>query len=382
VNQTGSESGYQTGSLPAIPEAASEVAELFEPLFWYIVAVTAAGTLLVMALVTVFCTLYRRQNTTGSTPRILGSHRLELFWTVTPLMIFLTFYAWGVYVYDRAVQIPDDIPEIFVFGKQWMWKAQYPNGQRVIIGGNPDNMTPEERKTIGALVLPLGKPVKVTFISEDVIHDFGVPAFRQKIDVIPGRYVSTWYNPTKLGDFHVFCDQYCGAWHSLMVGKIRVVPPAEFEQFLEGKGGAQGSDNPVDGSLAMRGWQHFQRLQCQGCHLANAGQGTQRAPRAPNLEGLYGREIPLKGGATVVADEQYIRESIVNPRAKVHEGWEPIMPGNYDSQVSEEDLRELVAYIKWLKPGQSIPPADRFPPPDGAPRNTQPTPSGSAGGGK
>lgn len=371
-------------TLPILPEAASEVADRFEPLFWYIVAVTAAGTLLVAVLLTVFCVQYRRQNTTGSTPRILGSHRLELFWTITPLMLFLTFYAWGVYVYDRAVQIPDDIPEIKVIGKQWMWKAQYPNGQRVIIGGNPGNMDEEDRgrATIGALVLPLGKPVKVTFISEDVIHDFGVPAFRQKIDVIPGRYVSTWYHPTKLGEFHVFCDQYCGAWHSLMVGKIRVVPPAEFEQFLEGKGGAQGSENPVDGSLAFKGWQHFQRLQCQSCHLPNGATGTDRAPRAPNLEGLFGQRIPLDGGGEVVADEQYIRESIVNPRAKVHEGWKAIMPGNYEQQVSEADLAEVVAYIKWLKPGQSIPPADRFPAPDGAPRNYQPTPSGSAGGGK
>lgn len=368
-------------SLPALPVSASEVGDRFEPLFWYIVAVTTAGTLLVGLLLTVFCVQYRRQNTTGSTPRILGSHRLELFWTVTPLMLFLTFFVWGVYVYDRAVQIPTDIPEIQIIGKQWMWKAQYPNGQRVIIGGNPKNMSEEDRKYIGALVLPLGKPVKVTFISEDVIHDFGVPAFRQKIDVLPGRYVSTWYNPTQLGEFHVFCDQYCGTWHSLMVGKVRVVPPAEYEEWLEGKGGAQGSENPVDGSPAFRGWQHFQRLQCQGCHLANIGQGTQRAQRAPNLEGLFGREVPLKGGTSVVADEQYIRESIVNPRAKVHEGWEPIMPGNYESQVTEEELRDVVAYIKWLKPGQSIPPNDKFPAPDGAPRETKPA-SPSAGGGK
>ncbi|MBX9584942.1 MAG: cytochrome c oxidase subunit II [Gemmataceae bacterium] len=368
-------------SLPGIPVSASEVGDLFEPLFWYIVAVTAGGTLLVGALLTVFCVQYRRQNTTGSTPRILGSHRLELFWTITPLMIFLTFYAWGVYIYDRAVQVPNDIPEIFVIGKQWMWKAQYPNGQRVIIGGNPANMSEEDQKHIGALVLPLGKPVKVTFISEDVIHDFGVPAFRQKIDVIPGRYVSTWYHPTKLGEFHVFCDQYCGTWHSLMVGKIHVVPPAEFEQFLEGKGGAHGSENPVDGSPAFKGWQHFQRLQCQKCHVPNAGAGTREHPQAPTLEGLFGRTVPLKGGTSVVADDQYLRESVVNPRAKVVEGWEPIMPGNYRDQVTEEELRDLVAYIKWLKPGQMIPPNDKAPSLNGAPRETKPE-SGSAGGGK
>ena len=367
------------GPLPAIAERASVMADLFEPLFWYITFWTTAGFVLVCALLAFCCVAYRRKPGRISTPRIRGSHRLELFWTVTPLLVFLTFYAWGVWVYDYAVHPPADAPEVFVIGKQWMWKAQYPNGQRVIIGGNPKNMTEEDRQSIGALVLPLDRPVKVTFISEDVIHDFGVPAFRQKIDVIPGRYVSTWYQPTKLGEYHVFCDQYCGAWHSLMVGKITVVPPAEFEAFLEGKGGAQGSANPVDGSLAHKGWQHFQRLQCQSCHMPNAGIGTGKHPRAPNLEGLFGRDVPVKGGTTVTADDQYIRDSIVNPRKHVVEGWEPVMPGNYGSQVSEENLNELVAYIKWLRPGTQLGPNDKAPPPYGAPRQTPP-PAGSTGG--
>lgn len=366
-------------SLPGIADRASVMADMFEPLFWYIMFWTTAGFLLVCALLVFMCVAYRRRPGHITTPRILGSHRLELFWTVTPLLVFLTFYVWGVYVYDYAVHTPADAPEVFVIGKQWMWKAQYPNGQRVIIGGNPKNMTEEDRKNIGALVLPLNRPVKVTFISEDVIHDFGVPAFRQKIDVIPGRYVSTWYQPTKLGEFHVFCDQYCGAWHSLMVGKINVVPPDEFDKFLEGKGGAQGSANPVDGSLAHKGWQHFQRLQCQACHMPNAGAGTKVHPRAPSLEGLFGRQVPLKGGGSVAADDQYIRESIVNPRAKIVEGWEGIMPGNFGSQVSEDDLNELVAYIKWLRPGTQLAPNDRAAGPFGAPRVTLP-PATSPGG--
>lgn len=370
-------------ALPGLAERASTTAERFEPLFWYIVGWTGAGIILVCILLSIFCIQFRRtKRGPVSTPRILGSHRLELFWTVTPLMVFLTFYVWGVHVYDNAVHTPPDVPEIFVIGKQWMWKAQYPGGQRVIVGGNPANMTEEERKSIGALVLPLDRPVKVTFISEDVIHDFGVPAFRQKIDVLPGRYVSTLYQPTKLGEFHVFCDQYCGTWHSLMVGKIRVVPPDEFEAFIQGQGGAQGSPNPVDGSMAHKGWQHFQRLQCQSCHTPNAAAGSREHPRAPSLEGLYGRTVPLKGGGSVVADEAYIRESIVNPRAKVVEGWEGVMPGNYESQVTEEELAQLVAYIRTLKAGGMIAPNDRAPAPFGAPRNTPtPTPpSGSPGG--
>ena len=153
----------------------------------------------------------------------------------------------------------------------------------------------------------------------------------------------------------------------------------EFDKFLEGKGGLQGSPNPVDGSLAHRGWQHFQRLQCQSCHMPNAGAGTKVHPRAPSLEGVFGRQVPLRGGGTVTADEQYIRDSIVNPRKHVVEGWEPIMPGNYGSQVTEDELAEVVAYIKWLRPGTQLAPNDRAVPPDGAPRVTPPPPVSTGG---
>lgn len=361
-------------ALPAMPESASVIADKFEPLFWYITAWTALGTIVVCVGLAWFCVAYRRTpGHQGSTPRILGSHRLELFWTITPLLIFLTFYVWGAWVYDGAVHPPKDAPEIMIIGKQWMWKVQYPGGQRVIVGGNPETMSDQERREAGALYLPLDKAVKVTFISEDVIHDFGIPAFRQKIDVLPGRYVSTWYHPNKLGEFHVFCDQYCGNLHSRMVGKVKVVPQDEFDKFLREK---------ADGSLAWEGQQLFRKLQCIDCHTANAAAGTHVHPRAPSLEGLYGRTVPLKGGGTVVADEQYIRESIVNPRAKVVEGWEPIMPGNYESQVSEEDLIKVIAYIRSLKAGGLIPPNQQFPAPDGAPRNTPQSPSSGSSGEK
>ena len=355
--------------LPALPERASVMADKFEWLFWYITAWTTLGTLAVCAGIVVFCIAYRRGATSGSTPRILGSHKLELGWTIVPLLIFLTFFAWGTVVYNDAVHPPEDAMEIYVIGKQWMWKAQYPNGQRVIIGGNPRNMTAEEQANIGAMVLPINKPVKLTLISEDVIHDFGVPAFRSKIDVLPGRYVSTWYEPTKLGEYHVFCDQYCGTWHSLMQGTIRVVSQDEFEKFLGGESPLQGpgTKNAVDGSLAWEGQQLFRKLQCASCHQPNAAAGTHLHPRAPSLEGLYGKTVPLEGGGSVVADDAYIIESILNPRAKVVEGWKPIMP-HYQGQVSEEDLNKVVSYIKSLKPGGVIPPNERFPAPDGAPR--------------
>ena len=346
--------------LPPVPVMASALAARFEALFWYITIVTAIGGLLVYAALLYFCVAYRRGVTTGSTPRILGSTRLEIAWTILPTIIFFTFFAWGVTVYNYAAHPPEDSYEIFIIGKQWMWKAQYPDGQRVIIGGNPKNMTELERKSIGRLVVPIGRPVKLTMTSEDVIHSFGLPAFRIKMDVLPGRYTSLWFEATRLGEYHLFCDQYCGTWHSLMVGKIAVVPQDEFDEFLRGTRPLQGTENPVDGSLAFEGRKLFLKLQCIECHT---GKPT---ARAPVLEGLYGTRVPLKGGGGEIADEAYIRESILKPRAKVVEGWEPIMP-SFQGQVTPQDLDALVEYIRSLRRGTTPDQTERTHPPVGAP---------------
>ncbi|MBP3957393.1 cytochrome c oxidase subunit II [Gemmata sp. G18] len=360
--------------LPFIPERASTLADQFEYLFWYITITTGVVGLGVYAAMAYFCVRYRRGATSGSTPRILGSTRLELAWTVVPLLVFITFFAWGMFVYNHAAHAPADSEEIFVIGKQWMWKAQYPNGQRVIIGGNPANMTEAERKSIGKLVLPVNKPVKLTFISEDVIHDFGVPAFRSKIDVLPGRFTTAWYQPTKLGEYHVYCDQYCGTWHSLMVGKIAVVPEQEYRDFLQGFKSLQGTSNAVDGSLAHEGRQLFLKLQCINCH------GATPTAKAPVLEGLYGSRVPLTGGGAEIADDHYIIESVRRPRLKGVEGWEKIMPAYDESQVSAEEMNALVAYIRSLKKGTTPDNTQRFPAPVGAPterpQSTVPTPGG------
>lgn len=370
-------------SLPFLLERATTHADRYDLLFWTIVAVTTLASLGTFAAIGYFCVAYRRSVTTGSTPRILGSHRLELMWTVTPLIIFLTLYAWGVAIYDGVMphNAPKDSMEVFVIGKQWMWKAEYPGGQRVIIGGNPNNMNDDERQRIGALVLPVNKPVKVTFISEDVIHDFGVPAFRSKIDVLPGRYVSTWYEPNRIGEYHVFCDQYCGAWHSLMVGKVRVVSQDDFDAFLQGWNNAQASKTggAPDGSPAWKGQQVFRQLQCLTCHTNNS------VAKAPVLENLYGADVPLANGKVVKADDNYIRESIVNPNAKVVYGWGRapdggsvmpyyrVGPGTQGHMgggtISNEDLNNLVAYIRSLKTGQTIPRNENYPTPGNAPGN-------------
>jgi cytochrome c oxidase subunit II len=349
------------GLLPFIPEMASEGALQFEYLFWYItITCGVVGGAIYIALL-YFCVRYRRGATTGSTPRILGSVRLELSWTIAPLMVFLTYYAWGAYIFNKAAHPPEDAMEIFIIGKQWMWKAQYPNGQRVIIGGNPRNMTEAERKSIGKLVIPKGRPVVFTMTSEDVIHSFGIPAFRQKMDVLPGRYTRMWVDPNKTGEYHLYCDQYCGTWHSLMVGKVKVVEEKEFDEWLMGHESLQGTENPVDGSLAHQGEQLFLKLNCGVCHSATP------TGKAPVLEGLYGTRAPLRGGGGEWVDDQYIIESIRRPRLKVVDGWEAIMPAYNDDQVSAEELNALVAYIRSLKKGGTPTRTERFPAPNGAP---------------
>lgn len=355
-------------SLPIIPERAASLANDFEYLFWYISITCGVVGIAIYVALLYFCVRYRRGATTGSTPRILGSVRLELAWTVLPLFVFLSYYAWGAYIYNKAAHPPEDAMEIFIIGKQWMWKAQYPNGQRVIIGGNPRNMTEAERNSIGKLVLPKGRPVRFTMTSEDVIHSFGIPAFRQKWDVLPGRYTTMWVEPTKVGEYHLYCDQYCGTWHSLMVGKVKVVNESDFDDWLLGFKSLQGTENSVDGSLAHEGRQLFLKLQCIRCHSASP------TGKAPVLEGLYGSRAPLKGGGAEIVDDAYIIESIRRPRLKVVDGWEAIMPAYDETQVTAEELNALVAYIRSLKKGTTPDRTEQFPAPNGAPTERQPSP--------
>jgi cytochrome c oxidase subunit 2 len=342
-------------NIPLLPDRAAEHAARVDYLFYYISAVTGLGGLIVAVLMIYFCAMYRRRGPNDRTPRIYGSHKLELAWTIAPTVLFLSFFAWGVAVYDQAFRGPADAPEIYVVGKQWMWKIQHPNGVR----------------EINEMHLLVGRPVKVTLISEDVIHSFGIPAFRDKIDVLPGRYVSTWYTPTKPGTYHLFCDQLCGIGHSQMVGWVHVMNKREYEDWLSGTrkplDGRPENYGQTDGTFAWEGRQLFLKLQCVGCH-------NREQPRAPLLEGMYGREIPLQGGGRTIFDEGYIRESILKPRAKVHQGWEAIMPTfagqlkDKSLDLSEEDaLARLVAFIKGLQPGQTPSRTEHFWAPVGAP---------------
>jgi cytochrome c oxidase subunit 2 len=361
------------------PEQASELAWHVDAVFWFIHAVTIVAGVGVYLAILVFCIRYRRRepNQLGPapTPRILGSHKLELAWTVIPLLVFLACYAWGAWVYNITLHPPPDATEIYVVGKQWMWKVQYPEGQRVILGQSSLDYEKDiggEGYFSGVMVLPIDKPVKIILTSEDVIHDFGIPAFRQKIDAVPGQYRTMWYRPTKIGVYDIFCDQYCGTNHSLMVGKVHVVDAATYNKWLRGEW--KTGQNSVDGSMAHQGRQLFQKLNCIQCH------DTQKS-KAPALEGIWGSDRPLRGGGTAKFDENYFRESVRRPRAKVREGWEPIMPHFGPDKVSDPDLNKVMEYIKSLKKGETPVRTEDWVPPVGGTTEPPPEPKKTTEGG-
>jgi cytochrome c oxidase subunit II len=289
-----------------------------DALYFFLVAVSAFFVVLIAALVIYFGIRYRRRAHAEVGARVVPSLTLELAWTIIPLGLGLVMFGWGAHVYVNQARPPAETLDVYVVGKQWMWKFQHLDGQR----------------EINELHVPVGRAVRLTGTSEDVIHSFFVPAFRLKADLIPGRYTTLWFNATKTGRFHLFCAEYCGTKHSGMVGTIVVMEPSEYQAWLAGGAG--------EGSLASQGQKAFQDLACVTCHRAD-GQG-----RGPLLEGLYGSKVSLNSGQAVVADEAYLRESVLSPSAKVVAGFQPIMP-TFQGLVSEEQLLALIEYIKSLK---------------------------------
>jgi cytochrome c oxidase subunit 2 len=306
------------GRFRLFPEQASTLAGKVDSLFLLLVLISAFFAGLIFLLVAVFAIKYRRRSDTERPRPIHGSTGLEIFWTAIPLGITLTVFGWGATLYFTMSRPPATSMEVFVVGKQWMWKFQHPTGQR----------------EINELHVPLNRPVKLTMTSEDVIHSFFVPAFRMKFDVVPGRYTTTWFQATKTGDFHLFCSQYCGTSHALMGGRVVVMQQGDYERWLSGAVSEE--------SLAAAGEKLFGRLGCSSCHQ-RVGTG-----RGPSLVGLFGNRVKLTTGETVGADETYIRESILNPQAKILAGYPPIMP-TFKGLISEEGLIQIIAYIKSLR---------------------------------
>jgi cytochrome c oxidase subunit 2 len=304
-------------NFPLFPERASALAWQVDGLYFLLIAVSAFFTLLIFVLIFVFAVKYRR-SVHPHPVQIEGSLPLELTWTLIPLGICMIFFAWGSLIYFQEARPPKGAMEVYVVGKQWMWKFEHETGQR----------------EINQLHVPIGADVKMVMSSQDVIHSFFVPAFRVKADVLPGRYTSLWFHPTKVGTYHLFCSQYCGTDHSGMIGQVIVMEPYAYQAWLTSGGG-------TTNTLAQNGQQLFAQLGCATCHRSDT-QG-----RGPNLGGIFGQQVSLEDGRTVTADENYIRESILNPGAKIVSGFKPIMP-TYQGQVSEESLMALVAYIKSL----------------------------------
>ena len=303
------------------PEQASTHAEHVDTLFFFLLGVSGFFSVLIAVSLIYFAVKYRRRSPTDAPKPVHSSLALELTWSLIPLAITLFTFVWGAQVYFRSARPPEDVMEIYVVAKQWMWKAQHVGGQR----------------EINQIHVPAGKPVKLTMISQDVIHSFFVPAFRIHQDVLPNRYTSVWFEATKPGTYHLFCSQYCGTNHAKMIGEVIVMPPEEFALWLK-----QGAD----GSMASEGRKLFLKLQCVTCHGADAG------GRGPLLEGLHGKEVTLRDGRRVRADDAYLRESIANPDAKIVLGFQPTMP-SYAGQVDEEEMLQLLAFIKGLEPGQT-----------------------------
>ncbi len=305
-------------NFPLFPDQASTVATQVDTLFYFLVAVSVFFASLIFVLIVTFAVKYRRRSDDERPPAIPGNLGLEIFWTAIPLGLTLVMFVWGAKLFFVTYYPPENALEINVVAKQWMWKVQHPEGQ----------------SEIDELHIPAARPIKLVMTSQDVIHDFFVPAFRVKKDVLPGRYTTLWFEATKPGAYHLFCAQYCGTQHSGMVGRIVVMEPSAYQAWLSG--GATGT------SLAGAGEKLFQRLGCVSCHLPND------SGRGPSLVDLLGKTVPLQGGGSVVADETYIRESILNPMAKIVAGYPSIMP-TFKGLVSEEGMTQILAYLKSLK---------------------------------
>ncbi len=314
------------------PERASTVAGRYDALFFFLAAVSVFFAVLIAILIVTFAIRYRRRSPNQTGADIHGSIVLETVWSGIPFAIAMFVFVWSASLFLTMSRPPDDAMEVFVVGKQWMWKLQHLEG----------------RREINQLHVPVGRPVKLTMTSEDVIHSFYVPAFRIKADVVPGRYTTVWFEPTKVGTFHLFCAEYCGTEHSRMIGEVIVQEPHEYERWLKGGGAAAGGlpGAPEGLSMAALGGALFNTSGCPTCHLVDAS-GDPSVTVGPPLYAVYKREVELEDGRTIVADEEYLRRSILEPMKNIVRGYKALMP-TYEGRLSQIEVLQLVAYLKSL----------------------------------
>lgn len=324
---------------PLFPDQASTFAGQVDLLYFVLVGLSLLFAGVLPFVILYLIVRYHRSSKVDRSNPVEGSIVLELTWTIIPLLLVMGVFFWGAFLYVQMRTPPEETLEIYVIGKQWMWHTQHPNGKR-------EN---------NELHVPIGQPVKLIMTSQDVIHSFYIPAFRVKQDVLPGRYTTMWFEASRTGEYHLFCAEYCGTEHSLMGGRVVAMTLAEYETWLTTpgevilpSGSTSGASAPAVVSnlgdpMAAAGEQLFANLGCVGCHRADgAGVG-------PGLSGLFGIQNQMADGSTVLADENYIRESIINPMAKVAAGYAPVMPASY-TNLSDDQLNQLIAYIKSLSP--------------------------------
>ncbi len=305
--------------VPLFPDQASTFAWQVDYLYFYLILVSVAFTIPIVVAIFFFFVKYREKDKFATPDEIHGSIMLETVWSIIPFVISMTIFLGGAYIYYNQTRVPADSMEIYVVGKQWMWKFQHGTGQR----------------EINELHVPVNRKVKLTMTTEDVLHDVFIPAFRTKADVVPGRYTTLWFEATKPGKYHLYCAEYCGLNHSGMGGWVYVLPQDEFDNWLAGGGGS--NQTPVEAGREL----FMNKLGCASCHAGGESQ------RGAKLEGIYGTDVKLTTGQVVKADDEYIRNSILNPSGQIVEGYQPIMP-TFKGQVTEEQLISLVAYVKSL----------------------------------
>ncbi len=299
------------------PVEASTSAQQVDWLYFGLTAMMIFFIAVVFLPIIFFSIRYRRGSSADRSNPSSGSNLLESGWTLFPLVVGLGFFSWGAILYYHIERPPKETLQVQVVAKQWMWKLQHEEG----------------KKEINELHVPLGRDITLTMTSQDVIHSFFVPAFRVKQDVVPGRYTTEWFHPTKLGEYHLFCAEYCGTNHSAMIGRIVVMRPEDYQEWLTT--GASGQ------SIAFEGRRLFRERGCSGCHEGS------RAIHAPVLEGVYGKQVPLASGEIVTANDEYLRDSILLPGKQISAGYENIMP-SFSGHISEAEIMKIIAYLKSI----------------------------------
>ena len=299
------------------PPEASSSAQQVDWLYFGLTAMLIFFTALVFLPIIVFAVRYRRGSNADRSNPSSGSNLLETGWTIFPLLVGLGFFSWGAILYYQIERPPANALQVQVVAKQWMWKLQHAEG----------------KKEINELHVPLRRDVILTMTSQDVIHSFFIPAFRVKQDVVPGKYTTEWFHPTRLGEYHLFCAEYCGTNHSRMIGRIVVMEPAQYQQWL--------TSGEIGESIALEGRRLFRDRGCSGCHEGS------KAIHAPPLQGIYGKQVPLASGEIVTADDQYLRDSILLPGKQISAGYENIMP-SFTGHISEAEIMKIIAYLKSI----------------------------------